>query len=460
MNETIAGIERKIDETVLQWDMFPRGCTVIVGLSGGADSIAMTYYLLRRAAAWDIHLAAAHVNHGLRGEEADRDEQFVRSFCDKNGITLRVLRADVSAMAREKSQGIEECGREVRYSFFRSLCGPDGRIATAHTLSDSAETVLMNLAKGAGPKGLCGIPPVRGNIIRPLIGITRAEVESYCSGFGLNFVTDSTNLTDGYGRNKLRLHTVPVFREINPEFEHAVERTMQILRCDEEYLDRLAEKYLNDAVLPEGGYRLDFLQKTPCAILPRVVTAAAGKVGRSRLSFDQIRSVEKIIRSGSGTAMVAGNIRCSISGKVFAVEKQEKKQNIFWSVPLSFKGMKLPDGRRFELCPVDSLNLENRRKINNFLFNNLINYDTIINTGGVVRNRRPGDAYRPVGRGVTKTLKKMFNEAKIPVKERDSRAVLECGGKIVWVEGFGVSQEACVSEHSLSAAEIIIKECR
>lgn len=460
MNETIAGIEMKIDETVLQWDMLPRGCTVVVGLSGGADSIALTHYLLRRAAEWDLHLAAAHVNHGLRGEEADRDEQFVRSFCAENGITLRVLRVDVSAIAREKSQGIEECGREVRYSFFRSLCGQGGRIATAHTLSDSTETVLMNLTKGAGPKGLCGIPPVRGNIIRPLIGITRAEVESYCSCFGLDFVTDSTNLADGYGRNKLRLHAVPVFREINPEFEHAVERTLQILRCDEEYLDGLAEKCLDDAALPEGGYRLDFLQKMPCAVLSRVVAAAAGRVSRSRLSFDQIRSTEEIIRLGSGSVTVTGNIRCSVSGKVFAVEKQEKKQNIFWSMPLSSGGTELPDGRRFELRPVDLPNLKNQRKINNFLFNNLINYDTIINTGGVVRNRRPGDVYRPVGRGVTKTLKKLFNEAKIPVKERNGRAVLECGGKIVWVEGFGVSQEACVSEHSLSAAEIIIKECR
>ncbi len=187
---------------------------------------------------WDLHLIAAHVNHGLRGEEADRDERFVRDFCERNSIVLQVLHADVIATAREKSQGIEECGREVRYSFFRSLCGPDGRIATAHTLSDSAETVLMNLAKGAGTKGLCGIPPVRGNIVRPLIDITRAEVERYCSCFGLDFVTDSTNLTDGYGRNKLRHHVVPVLQEINPAFECAVERTTQILRCDEEYFER------------------------------------------------------------------------------------------------------------------------------------------------------------------------------------------------------------------------------
>ncbi len=457
MNEELAGIEKKIDDAVGAWNMLPRGCTVVVGLSGGADSIALTHYLLSRAEKWKFHLVAAHVNHGLRGEEADRDERFVRDFCGRFGITLRVLRTDVCAAAREKSLGIEECGREIRYSFFRSLCGPEGRIATAHTLSDCAETVLMNLAKGAGARGLCGIPPVRGNIVRPLIGVTRAEVERYCSLFGLGFVTDSTNLTDGFGRNKLRLRAVPVFREINPAFEQAVERTTQILRCDEDYLEGQAERCLDEAALPSGGYRLDLLRKAPRAVLLRAVAAAAGKVGRSRLGFDQILSVERVILTGSGASTMAGNIRCFASGGIFFVEKQSAARPVFWSVPLSPGETKLPDGRKLVLRPENLPELKNKSKINNLLFNNLVNYDTIINTDGLVRSRRPGDAYRPAGRGVTKTLKKLFNEAGVPPEERCVRAVLECGGKIVWVEGFGVSQEACVSENSRIAAEIVIK---
>lgn len=460
MNEELARIEKKIDDTVGRWNMFPHGCTVVVGLSGGADSIAMTHYLSRRAKEWNLHLIAAHVNHGLRGEESNRDESYVRGFCERNSIALQVLHADIIAVAREKSQGIEECGREVRYSFFQSLSGSDGRIATAHTLSDSTETVLMNLAKGTGTKGLCGIPPVRGNIVRPLIGITRAEVERYCSCYGLDFVTDSTNLTDSYGRNKLRHHVVPVLREINPMFECAVERTTRILRCDEEYFEGLAENCLREAALPGGGYRLDVLQKLPGAVLLRVIETAVGRVGRSRLGFEQILAVESEIRTGSGAATVAGNIQCRVSDGTFFVQKQKKAKTEFWSVPLYPEGAELPDGRRLEIRPVDLPVLENQKKINKILFNNLINYDTIISTGGVVRNRRPGDAFRPVGRGVTKTLKKLFNEAKIPLEERSGRAVLEYGGKILWVEGFGVSQEACVSKSSHAAAEIIIKECR
>ena len=460
MNEGIGKIEAKIDSEVNRWSMLPQGCGVVAGLSGGADSVALVHYLYRVSKARGLSLTAAHVNHGLRGKEADRDERFVTAFCAALGIRLRVLHADVAAEARKKSMGIEECGRCVRYSFFRSLCGEGARIATAHTLSDSAETVLMNLAKGSGARGLCGIPPVRGNVIRPLIGLTRAEVERYCSFYGLEFVTDSTNLTDDYGRNKLRLRAVPVLREINPGFEHAVRRTEQILRCDEEYLCGLAEQYLQEAST-EGGYRLSVLQKAPRAVLFRAVALAAERAACARFGFEQICAAERVVRTGSGAATVAGGIRFTAAGGLLRVGRPGAAEQPPWSVPLQPHITRLPDGRVLGLKPLQVLpERKNLKEINNLLFNNLVNYDTIINTGGVVRSRRPGDAYRPAGRGVTKTLKKLFNEAKIPPEKRNGRAVLECGGTIVWTEDFGVSQEACVSRASHAAVQIIIKECR
>ena len=458
MKDEIAEIEAKIAAAAERFRMFPRGCTVVAGLSGGADSVAMVHYLFRHSESLGIHLLAAHVNHGLRGAEADRDEQFAANFCLRLGIDLKVLHADVSAIAQEKSQGIEECGREVRYSFFRSLCGEDGRIATAHTLTDSAETVLMNLTKGAGPKGLCGIPPVRGSIVRPLITVTREEVERYCSFYGLQYVTDSTNLSDGFARNKLRLHAVPVLREINPAFEHAVERTVEISRCDEAYFKDLAGKCLREAALSGGGYRLDVLRNTRRPVLMRAIAFAAGAAGCPRIGYDHAAAVEQVILRG-GTTTIAGGIRCTASGNTLQMKKETKEADTpLWSVPLSPEGTALPDGRVLEVRPVELAALQKESKINNLLFNNLINYDTIMSTDGTVRNRRPGDNFRPAGRGVTKTLKKLFNEAKIPVAERGRLALLECGGKIVWAEGFGVSQEACVSGNS-HAAQIIIKEC-
>jgi tRNA(Ile)-lysidine synthase len=453
----VAEIEQKISEIISRWDMFPQGCHVVAGLSGGADSVAMLHYLCSHSAELGIQVTAAHVNHGLRGAEADRDERFSVEFCNSLGIECRVLHADIDAEAKQKSQGIEECGREVRYSFFRSLCGPNGRIATAHTLTDNAETVLINLTKGAGTKGLCGIPPVRGNIVRPLLGITRQQVEQYCAHYGLNFVTDSTNLSDEYVRNNLRHHVVPALRKINPSFELAIERMTEILRCDEAFFEEQVNRSLLNAAAADGGYRLDVLRQMPRAILMRVISTAAEKAGSVRIGYDHIAAVERMIFYG-GAVEIAGGIRCETIGNTLYIGKEEQKVPD-WSVPFVPEGTKLPDGRILMVCPIDTSKLKNGSKINNLLFNNLINYDTIINTGGIVRNKRPGDAYQPAGRGVTKTLKKLFNEAKIPVSERGRLALLECGGEIVWVEGFGVSQEASVSEKSKTAAEIIIKEC-
>ncbi|WP_416200902.1 MAG: tRNA(Ile)-lysidine synthase [Thermocaproicibacter melissae] len=457
MKDDVAAIEQKISETISRWNMFPHGCHVIAGLSGGADSVAMLHYLCSHSAELGIQVTAAHVNHGLRGAEADRDERFSVEFCQSLGIACRVFHTDVAAEAKQKSQGIEECGREVRYSFFRSLCSQNGRIATAHTLTDNAETVLLNLTKGAGTKGLCGIPPVRDNIVRPLLGITRQQVEQYCAHYGLNFVTDSTNLSDEYVRNNLRHHVVPALREINPAFELAIGRMTEILRCDEAFFEEQVKKSLLNAAAAGGEYQLDVLRQMPRALLTRVISAAAEKAGSSRIGYDHIAAVERIIYNG-GAVEIAGGIRCETIGNTLYIGKREQEISN-WSVPFVPEGTKLPDGRILMVCPVDISKLRNASKIHNLLFNNFINYDTIINTGGIVRNKRPGDAYRPAGRGVTKTLKKLFNEAKIPVSERSRLALLECGGKIVWVEGFGVSQEACVSEKSKTAAEIIIKEC-
>jgi tRNA(Ile)-lysidine synthase len=462
VNKGVEAIERKISSTIHEWDMLPRGCTVVAGLSGGADSVTMTHFFSRHASEYGIKLTAAHVNHGLRGKDADSDEQFVRSFCENYSIPLHVLNADVRSIARQNSQGIEECGRNIRYSFFRSLCGENGRIATAHTLSDSAETSLMNLAKGAGAKGLCGIPPVRGNIIRPIIGITRGEVEEYCKFYSLQYVTDRTNFDDSFARNKIRLHVMPVLREINPEFENSAARASYILRSDEEYLDSLALEGLRKAkaLLKGGAYRLDELQQMPHAVLLHAISIIFGKMKKSRPDFSHITAVERIINSGAGSVTCPGGIQCAVSGNTFFAGIQQHDEYAEWSVPFSLNRAVLPDGRSFELHKVSAEAVEKRQKINKLLFNNLINYDTILNMNKLVRSRRPGDAYRPARRGVKKTLKKLFNEAKVPVMKRCRRVVFQCGDEIVWVEGFGVSQEACVSENTKNIAEIIIKECR
>ena len=455
MNDRISEIERRVLETVREEGMLPDGCPVVAGFSGGADSMTLVHFLLGYSRVHGLALTAAHVNHGLRGAESDRDEDFCRRWCRENGVEFRSLRADVRKLSKERSQGLEECGRGVRYSFFRSLCGEGGRIATAHTLTDSAETVLLNLARGAGPRGLSGIPPVRDNVVRPLIRVTRSEVEEYCRFYGLPFVTDSTNRSDEYARNRVRHAVIPVLRGINPGFEQAVGRAGALLRMDEECLSSLAKEALGKAAGAYGGYSAGVLRDLPEAVLARAVRLAVGRETAAPMDCARIRSVLGLIRSGRGRVTVAGGIQCVVTGNTFFVVPAGGPGP--WRVPLRLPETRLPDGRVLCVRQINS-EIKNDEKFNNLLFNNRINYATILNTNSFVRSRLPGDVFSPAGRGLTKTLKKLFNERKIPPFRRNSVALLECGGKIVWIEGIGVSRGAAAAGECGMSAEITIKE--
>ena len=203
--------------------MLPDGAAVLIALSGGADSMALLHAMRALAPAHGWRLAAAHLNHGLRGDEAERDEAFVQSWCARWNVPLHVKRADVAAEAAARGEGVEEAGRRIRYAFFEELCASHGydRIATAHTASDNVETLLLHLARGSGVRGLGGIRPVLGRRIRPLLGVSREAIESYCRENDVPFVTDSTNFDTAYCRNLLRHEAVPALRRVNPRLEEA-----------------------------------------------------------------------------------------------------------------------------------------------------------------------------------------------------------------------------------------------
>ena len=241
-------MENKIKETIRKYNMLSKGDTVVVGLSGGADSCALIHFLSSVKDDFSLTLIACHVNHMIRGDEADRDEEFSRNLAIELGAEFRLLKINVPQEAEKRHESIEKTARDIRYDFFEKTAEQyNAKIATAHTASDNVETVLFNLARGSGIKGLCGIPPVRGRIIRPLITVERDEIEKYCRKNELNYVTDSTNLTDEYSRNKLRHKVVPVLKEINPAIEKTITRMTENLICNVKHLDSSAEKLIKSA---------------------------------------------------------------------------------------------------------------------------------------------------------------------------------------------------------------------
>lgn len=432
-------------DTISQYRMLEQGDRVAVGVSGGADSMALLAFLRENAYRWGLELVVCHVNHGLRGAESDRDEAFVREICAAWAIPCRVLQVDAAAQAKARGLSVEEAARNLRYEFFHREAGQRGKIATAHTASDQLETMLFRLAKGTGLAGLCGIPPVRGRIIRPLIAATRRQVEDYCAQNAIPFVTDSTNLTDENSRCLVRHQVTPVLRRLNPRAEEAAWALARRLADDSACLEALAHSARRRLQGQDGLLDRQGLLALEPALGSRILLALQEEAG-ARPSARQEALMARLLEQGRGALELAPGVRFVVAGSRVGLEPQAKPARPF-CLPLALEGEKqellLPDGRLFQ--GKWTKQVQNSEKINNCPLKNVLDYDRIKSTV-VVRTRLPGDTVKIAGRGVTKSLKKLFQEAQVPPCQREGRLILADDEGILWVEGLGVCQRALVTE--------------
>ena len=298
-------MQKSVKEAV---GMYLKGAkTVAVALSGGADSVALLNLLSELKEEYGFTLLAAHFNHKLRGEEAERDERFVKELCKKQGVKLICGEGNVSEFANREKISTELAARQLRYEFLDKL--ETDLVATAHTASDNLETVIFNLARGSGIGGLCGIPVKRGKYIRPLLFCTRKQIEDYCGQNGLDFVTDSTNLSDDYTRNRIRHKIVPLLKEINPSVEKSVTNTSLELTFDRDYLDKTAEEEYKKIITDKG---LDVKN------LGTLHPSLSGRVLRLFCLYKTgITPDYKHTNDLFGVAVASGG-RCSLEGGFFA----------------------------------------------------------------------------------------------------------------------------------------------
>lgn len=310
----------KVKMALSDYGMTAHGDDIVVAFSGGADSVSLLHALHSLSGELGVSVSACHVNHGLRGAEADSDMRFCEEMCRRLGVELAVLRTDVSAVKR-KHESIEEAARRVRYDFFAEVSAGK-KLATAHNCNDSAETVLLNMMRGTGLKGLCGIPPVRGNIIRPLIYCTRQEVEEYCAENGLEYVTDKTNLSDDYTRNKVRHTILPEMLKINSGFLETVTRMERSLREDSEFLEGMAQQALESAKR-EGGYCAAELAALEKPVYSRAVRRILmdGGIEPSTL---RITMAQEIITAGKGKINPCKDRFVTVKKGIVRVEVQQQ----------------------------------------------------------------------------------------------------------------------------------------
>lgn len=310
----------KILKAISDCGMLNEGDAVVAALSGGADSVSLLHALTALRGELGITISACHVNHCLRGAESDRDMQFCKTLCAKLGVELHLLTVDVAAK-RQKHESLEECARRVRYAFFDEV-SKGRKLATAHNSNDCAETVILNMLRGTGLKGLCGIPPVRGNIIRPLIYCTRAEVEQYCAENSLDFVTDSTNLSADYTRNRVRREIIPQMLAINGSLFDTMSRMEKSLREDSELLEGMAAEALERAQ-KNGGWLASELKSLPKPIMARAVKQILSANGIEPSAL-RINTTLELIENGKGKFNPCRNRFVLIKRGILLVEHSEQ----------------------------------------------------------------------------------------------------------------------------------------
>jgi len=427
----------------------PPGARVVVGLSGGPDSTCLLHALLAVTPPLRWRIEAAHLHHGLRGDSADADEAFCRALCASLCVPLAVRHVDVAALAAATGRSLETCGRDVRYEFLRETAGPDGYVAVAHHRDDQAETVLMNLSRGAGLDGLAGMRPVAGRLLRPLLAASRADILAYLARRGIPYRTDPTNALPDATRNRVRLEVLPrLDAAFGGEVSDHIAQAAALLAEDAEYLGSLAAAAY--AGLREGD-------AVPCASLaaqPRPLAArivremyAEARGDRKDLSRRATEAVLALCapdrpNGPSGRVSLPGGLEARVArGRLRMAAVSPGTEPAEGGAPREALALRVPgvtetsDGWHVEAVSIE--------KPEEMVYTSLawcFRPETL--AGCTVRSRREGDEIRPEGGSGSRSLKRLLIDRKVPREDRDAALVFAAGDRVLWVPGVAVDAEA------------------
>ncbi len=441
----------KFLNTIAKYQMIPSSSTVGIGLSGGADSVALLHLFVTNKDMLGIsHIKAIHIHHGIRGNEADRDLEFSKQLCEKLHVEFVSCYADVPAEAERTGESVEECARRIRYDYFsKSNCDI---IATAHNLNDNMETVIFNLARGTSLTGLCGIPYVRDCYIRPLLDCSRAEVDAYIQGNSLDFVTDSTNLCDDYTRNKIRHNIIPQLFEINPSFTQNFANFNDSMRLANDYILQSAVKVLEEAKdIENNEYNCKMINACHDAVKNQVIKLILEAQGVRDISRKHINSIAHIIKVG-GKSSLGDEIVANSDRYCLRFKELNETEHFEIYVKNNASSVKTPVG----VVKIETFLKENLQLLDKLEIKNAIDCDKISGEL-VIRNKCEGDFFKPVKR-VNKKLKKLFIEENIPIYKRSRMIILADEQGIVWTEYFGVAERCKIDKDTSNGIKVSVWE--
>lgn len=447
----------KVKKAIERHQLISPGDKVVVAVSGGPDSVCMLHILHRLEDELNIQLFGAHLNHNFRGIEAQMDAQYVAKLCETLNIMCFVKSMDVLKYSNEKGLSSEEAGRILRYQFFDEIVEKVGasKIAVAHNQNDQAETVLMRLLRGAGIQGLTAIHYKRGNIIRPLLDVTRKEIEEYCNKHNLSPRIDHTNYQPIYYRNKIRLQLIPLLEEsYNPNIVEGLARTAEILKVDNEFLEEKALEAFESLKIAEKDGCLELLlediNKLHCALQSRVFRLAAeALVGKKEaLEYKHIQSIQDLLQKGeTGKKVILPmgiTVKKSYERVIFTTQEEKENEKFIYQLPQ--EGCIYID----ELEGKFNIQVLEKSAINEISAGKYLKYFDYEKVKSVlnVRNRKDGDRFWPLGVDGSKKLKDFLIDHKIERHKRDKIPLVCDGDQIMWVVGYRISENYKVTDET------------
>lgn len=462
---------KKIMSYIKDNKLINSGDRILVALSGGPDSICLLNILFELKKELNIEIGAAHINHLLRGEDAFKDEEYVIKICEEIGIPCFVTRVDINNYSKEHKLSSEMAGRQVRYDFFEEIIKKEGfnKIATAHNANDQAETILFRLMRGTGLEGLTGIKVSRDNkIIRPILCLSRHEVEAYVEKKCLKPRIDTTNFQKIYNRNKIRLDILPYMKEnFNEDIIQTLNRMSVLLKKDNEFLERLALNSYKKYCIEDLDYFIikEEIFKEEEPIISRVLKHALVKYSKSNYDFEMkhINEVFSLNQKGSGKVIDLPNgiYAENIYGDIYIKNKKnkcntnKKEQKTLISKDEINKqivnfGQYIIEFSVIDYYQRNVVNLDQDNCIQCFDFDK-------INDNILIRKRIDGDKIIPLGMEGTKKLKDIFIDMKIPKEEREHIPILCFDEKIAWIIGIKMSEEYKVTKESKKILRVVVK---
>ena len=458
-------IKNKVLETIKEYKMFSPGDSVLLGVSGGADSTALLYSL--HALKSELKLSqiyVAHLNHMLRKEDAELDQKFVEGLSKNLGYLCLTESCDVAAYAAKNKMSLEEAGRSVRYKFYSDTAKKTGanKIALGHTADDSVETFLMRLLRGAGLKGLTGIPPVRSNIVRPLIKIWRREIDIYVGALKLVPRIDHTNYESKYMRNRVRLKLIPQLKIYNLNIKEILLQTVLLLTEDYLYMEAKTKEAMADITAREKDNSLELdaqkLRELEPPIQGHLIRTAIEliKGNLAELAFSHVHDIIKNIdQTEKWELHLPDNIFVYGSRNTITISKEKiaevEKISFYYKCPVPGE-VAAPEAKiRIKAEVLEKAEVTNSDKCAWLDFEE-------VGKELIVRSKKDGDRFYPLGMQSAKKLQDFFIDSKVPLEKRNSVPIVESAGRIVWVAGLRIDDRAKVTGHTKKAVKLTLEK--